>query len=42
LKICLNQQRLIKMNLINLRNNILLTRKWTYMPFFAIGENYDS
>jgi hypothetical protein len=35
-------QRLIKMNLINLRNNILLTRKWTYMPFSAIGDNYDS
>ena len=30
------------MDLINLRNNILLTRKWTYMPFSAIGENYDS
>jgi hypothetical protein len=31
-----------KMNLINLKNDILLTRKWTYMPFSAIGDNYDS
>jgi hypothetical protein len=31
-----------KMNLIILRNDILLTRKWTYMPFSAIGDNYDS